>query len=158
MKKVVAVFAFLSMAMLVSCSGNGPEEVAKKFLENTSNGEFTEAKKYCDQSTAGMIGMMESMITPEKKAEIKKEGLKIQIKSSEIKDDKATVKYTTTSASKPTPSDEKELKLIKEGKEWKVTMGKEAPGAAPAAPPAPAEPAAPVDPTAPASPAPAPAQ
>jgi len=138
MKRVIAVFAFLSMAMLVSCSGNGPEAAAKKFLDATANGDFAEAKKYCDESTAGMIGMMEGMITPEKKEEIKKEGLKIEIKSSEVKDDKATVKYTSSSKSKPEPSDEKELKLVKVGDEWKVTMGKENPGSVPP-PPAPTE-------------------
>ncbi len=140
MKKVIAVIAFLSMAMLVSCSGNGPEGVAQKFLEATSNGEFAEAKKYCDETTAGMIGMMEGMVTPEKKEEIKKEDLKVQIKSSEVKEDKATVKYTTTSKTKPEPSEEKELKLIKVGDDWKVTMGKENPPAAdPTQAPAPAE-------------------
>ena len=143
MKRVIAVFAFLSMAMLVSCSGNGPEGVAKKFLGATANGDFTEAKKYCDQTTAGMIGMMEGMITPEKKEEIKKEALKIEIKSSEVKEDKATVKYVATSKSNPNDTAEKELKLIKVGDEWKVTMGKEAPGSVPP-PPAPTEAPAPV--------------
>lgn len=140
MKKVIAVFAFLSMAMLVSCSGNGPETAAKKFLDAVTTGEFAEAKKYCDDNTAGMIGMMEGMVTPEKKAELTKEGVTIKITSSEIKDDKATVKYTTTTKAKSEPSEEKEIKLVKVGDEWKVTMGKENPaGGTPPPPPAPAE-------------------
>jgi hypothetical protein len=139
MKKVIAVFAFLSMAMLVSCSGNGPEVAAKKFLEAISSAEFAEAKKYCDDSTAGMIGMMEGMVTPDKKAEIKKQDVKIEITSSEVKDSTATVKYIATSKDKRDEKQEKELKLVKVGDDWKVTMGKENPGSMPP-PPAPMEP------------------
>jgi len=127
MKKVIAVFAFLSMTMLVSCSGNGPEGVAKKFLELTGQGEFGKAKEYCDEKTGQLLGMAESMMPADKKAEAKKKKVNVEIISSEIKDDKAKVKYKA-SVEGETPaekSEEKTLDLVKVDGKWKVTIDKE---------------------------------
>jgi len=160
MKKLFSIVAFLSMAMLVSCSDNKVEATAKSFLESTANADFAEAKKYCDEATGSMLGMAEGMIDPAKREEIKKQGIKIQIVSSEVKDSTAVVKYQSTSKDKPKAEGEpKELKLVKVGDEWKVTMGKEAPKGGVPAPPAPGQaptmtaPEAPATEAAPAAPA-----
>lgn len=143
MKKIIAVFAFLSMALLVSCSGgNSPEDVAKKFLEATNKGEYGEAKKYADEKTGQMLGMVEGMMPPDKKEEMKKKPVTVEIISSEEKDSIATVKYKLTGEGQT--GDEKSLDLKKEKGDWKVTINKEdknkegAPGAMPP-PPAPVE-------------------
>ena len=156
MKKIIAVFAFLALALVVSCSGgNGPEEVAKKFLDATNTGEFGEAKKYADEKTGQMLGMVEGMMPPDKKAEMKKKAPKVEIISSEEKDSVAVVKYKLTGEGQA--GEEKSLDLKKEKGDWKVTINKEdknkeggAPGAMPA-PQAPTEAdtlAAPVEDTA----------
>lgn len=143
MKKIIAVFAFLSLGLLVSCGNeNGPEGVAKKFLEAVNKGEFDEAKKYTDEQTGQMLGMVGGMMTPEKKEEAKKKDIKVEIVSSEVKDSIATVKYKLTGKDAE-GTDEKTLALKKVGDDWKVTINKEdknkegVPGAA--APAAPAE-------------------
>ncbi|WP_116790584.1 DUF4878 domain-containing protein [Flavobacterium psychrotrophum] len=143
MKKIIAVFAFLALAMVVSCSGgNGPEDVAKKFLDATNTGEFGEAKKYADEKTGQMLGMVEGMMPPDKKAEMKKKAPTVEIISSEEQDSIATVKYKLKGEGQG--DEEKTLSLKKEKGDWKVTINKEdknkegAPGAVPP-PPAPTE-------------------
>lgn len=144
MKKLVAIFAFLSMTMLVSCSGNGPEGVAKKFLELTGKGDFAGAKKYCDEKTGQLLSMADSMLPADKKAEIAKKKVEIEIISSEEKGDKAKVKYKAKGEGES--GEEKTLDLVKVDGEWKVTIdkengNKEGAGKGVPAPPAPVEPA-----------------
>jgi len=124
MKKLVAMLAILSMALFVSCGkGNGPEGVAEKFLVSSTKGEFGEAKKYCDETTGAMMGMAEGMMTPEQKEEAKKKEVKVEIISSEEKDDTAKVKYKLMAEGEEPI--EKDLDLKKIDGEWKVTMNKE---------------------------------
>jgi hypothetical protein len=126
MKKLLLFVSFMSLTLLVSCSGNGPEGVAKKFLNALNNGEFEEAKKYADEKTGQMLGMLGGMMTPEQKEEIKKKKATVEIVSSEEKDGKATVKYKIITEDKATADNaEKTLELIKVGDEWKVSMDKE---------------------------------
>lgn len=130
MRKVIFYLVVAMSALFVSCSGNGPEAAAKNFVEHTSKGEFAEAKKYCTERTAAMVSMLEGM-AGEKAAEMKEKNkdIKVNIVSSEIKEDKAKVKYTV-SGGEGGDSSEKELDLVKEEDEWKVDMNKE--GSAPA--------------------------
>lgn len=122
--KTFMLLAFVSFGFLASCSNDSnPEAVAEKFLNHVNKGEFAEAKEYCDEQTAQLIGMMESMVAG-KKDEMKKLDAKVEIISSEVKDDKATVKYKTTSAKEPTAA-EQTLQLVKVDGKWKVTIDKE---------------------------------
>ena len=114
-----------SLVTLTSCSNEGnPEAVAEKFLNHINNGEFAEAKEYCDEQTASLIGMMESM-AGDKKNELKDSGVKTEIISSEVKEDKATVKYKSTGGTKGATGAEQTLNLIKVDGKWKVTIDKE---------------------------------
>jgi hypothetical protein len=122
MKKLFTIIAIACLT-LISCSGNGPEGVAKSFLSHTNKGEMAEAKKYCDEKTASILGMAESMLTPERIEEMKKKNVKIDIVSSEVKDETAKVTYQLTSEGEK--SDEKTLDLKKVDGDWKVTMNKE---------------------------------
>ena len=119
--------ALLSMSMMVSCSGNGngPEDTAKNFLELTNKGEFEKAKKYCDEDTAALLSMAESL-GGKMKEEMKDKNTKIEIISSEVNEegDKATVKYTETKEGEET-SAEKSIQLKKIDGDWKVSMDKE---------------------------------
>lgn len=122
--KTFMLLAFVSFGFLASCSNdNDPEAVAEKFLNHVNKGEFKEAKEYCDEQTAQLIGMMESMVAG-KKDEMKNADAKVEIISSEIKDDKATVKYKTTGG-KEAATTEQSLQLVKVDGKWKVTIDKE---------------------------------
>ncbi|HEU4496198.1 MAG TPA: DUF4878 domain-containing protein [Flavobacterium sp.] len=123
--KAFLVLGFLSFSLFASCSNDSnPEAVAEKFLNHVNKGEFAEAKEYCDEQTASLIGMMESMAAG-KKEELKKNDGKIEIISSEIKDDKATVKYKTVGGKAPASDKEQSLSLVKVDGKWKVTINKE---------------------------------
>ncbi|OIQ22570.1 MAG: hypothetical protein BM557_00865 [Flavobacterium sp. MedPE-SWcel] len=119
--------ALLSMTLLVSCSGNGPESVAEKFLELTNKGDFKNAKKYCDESTAALIGMAEKM-AKDKVEDMKEKDVKIEILSSEISEegDKAKVTYKSIEEGQTAEdSPEKQLDLVMVDGDWKVTIDKE---------------------------------
>lgn len=121
--KTFLILAFVSFSFFVSCSNDGnPEAVAEKFLNHINKGEFNEAKEYCDEQTASLIGMMESMVA-DKKEEMKNNKEKIEIISSEVKDDKAKVKYKSTGGE--AAGVEKSLDLVKVDGKWKVTFDKE---------------------------------
>lgn len=127
-KKPIMLFLMLmSMTMLVSCSGDGPEGVAKKFLELTNKGEFEKAKEYCDKDTAALIGMMESM-AKNKAEEMKDKDVKIVIISSEVNEEGDKAKVTYKSIEEEQTEDtatEKQLDLVKIDGDWKVTIDKE---------------------------------
>jgi Domain of unknown function (DUF4878) len=119
MKKLFSVLAILSLTLFVSCSGGGtPESVAEKFLAHMSKGEMDEAKKYCDKDTATMLGEMGDM-TPEQKEEMKKMDVKIEVISSDVKDETAVVKYKVTNKGETSP--EQSMNLKKVDGDWKVT-------------------------------------
>lgn len=122
--KAFLILGFLSFSFFVSCSNDSnPEAVAEKFLNHVNKGEFAEAKEYCDEQTASMIGMLESMAAG-KKDELKNNKEKIEIISSEVVEDKATVKYKSTGGEASTDA-EKTLNLVKVDGKWKVTIDKE---------------------------------
>ena len=122
--KAFLILGFVSFAFFASCSNdNDPEAVAKKFLDHVNKGEFKEAKEYCDEQTASLIGMMESM-AGDKTKELKDADVKTEIVSSEVKEDKATVKYKSTGG-KSGNSAEQTLNLVKVDGKWKVTIDKE---------------------------------
>lgn len=106
----------------VSCSKeNEAEQVAEKFLTHINNFEFKEAKEYCDDKTAPMIGMLESLSAMAKDMP-KEEKATFKITGSEIKDDVATVKYNQTKGGE---TKEEKLVLKKIDGKWKVSMNKE---------------------------------
>ena len=124
MKKIMMIATILSVMLLASCGKNsGPTGVAEKFLEHTSKGEFEEAKAYCDEPTAGLIGMAGAMITPEKKAELLKKDIKVDMISEEVKDSTAVVKYKVTGEGEDGSEKTIDLKKIKD--DWKVSINKE---------------------------------
>lgn len=122
--KTFMLIAFVSFGFLASCSNDSnPEAVAEKFLNHVNKGEFKEAKEYCDEQTAQLIGMMESMVAG-KKEEMKNADAKVEIISSEVKEDKATVKYKISNPKEPATA-EQTLQLVKVDGKWKVTIDKE---------------------------------
>lgn len=123
MRKLFLFVAFFSLSLMVSCTGSGPEGVAKSFLEHTNKGEFEEAKKYCDEQTAGLLSMAQSMAGG-KIEEMKEKDRDVKILSSEVNEEgnKAVVKYQLSENGE---SVEKELDMVKVDDEWKATMNKE---------------------------------
>lgn len=122
--KVIAVLAFGLSVISCGGGGNSAEGVANKFLEASNKGNFEEAKKYTDEQTAQMMTMMSSYLTPDKKAELEKRDIKIDILSSEEKDSTAVVKYKLTDG-ETKKTQESQLDLKKVNDEWKVTVNKE---------------------------------
>lgn len=119
--------ALLSMTMFVSCSNNGPESVAKKFLEHTNKGELKEAMDYCDEGTGAILAMAQNL-SKDRLDEMKNRDITIDIISSEINEegDKATVKYKSTEETENGEEvKENEITLAKIEGDWKVSMDKE---------------------------------
>lgn len=124
--KLAALALVLSLS-LSSCSGNGPEDTAKKFIEYTNQGEFSKAKELSTDKTAAMLGMAEGFAQGQGKMEEMKEknkDVKVEIISSEVNEDKATVKFKLTGGEN-TSGSENQLNLVKVDGEWKVDMNKE---------------------------------
>ena len=122
--KLIAITTLLSLS-LFSCSGNGPEGVTKKFVKLTSQGEFTEAKELCTEKTASLLSMAEGF-AGDKISEMKEKNkdVDVEIVSSEVNDDKATVKYKVTGIEN-NDNQEKSLDLVKVDGDWKVDINKE---------------------------------
>lgn len=118
--KVVLIAALF---MNVGCSDKSEvEKVADKFLTHLNNFEFKEAKEYCDDKTASMLGMLEGFSAMAKDEAKKEDKATFKIISSEVKDDTATVKYSQT---KEGETKEEVLNLKKIDGKWKVSMNKE---------------------------------
>lgn len=126
MKNIFKAFAIAAFGLLVvSCSGgNSAEDVATQFLEASNKGNFEEAKKYTDEQTGQMLTMMSGYLGPDKKAELEKKHIKVEILSSEEQDSTAVVKYKMTDE-ETKKSQDSQLNLKKVNDEWKVTVNKE---------------------------------
>ncbi len=131
MKKVIK-FAVLILAVVAfnACKNTGkPEDVAETFYKHLTKLEYDEAKAIGTEATGKMLDMMKSMTTmggdeakkqmeEAKKAEIKIEGMKC-----EVKEDKALCTFKATITGKD--SKEEKLDLIKKDGKWLVDMKKE---------------------------------
>lgn len=118
-KKKATLLSFIFiLTVFVSCmkDDNSPEVIAEKFLNHIEKAEFKEAKLYCDEKTASMIEVLESFATsfPKKDAVDS-----VEILSSEIKDDQATVTYSMSK------KEEEQLTLKKVDGQWKISIDKE---------------------------------
>jgi hypothetical protein len=116
---LILFFALSNTLMSCKKDQNNPEYVAEKFLTHINNAEFGEAKKYTDEATASMLGMLESIGGDKAKNE-EENSEKITIIKSEITEDKAVVTYKTSSE-----EDEKTLPMKKIDGQWKVSVDKE---------------------------------
>jgi hypothetical protein len=118
-KKKATLLSFIFiLTVLVSCmkDDHSPEVIAEKFLNHIEKAEFKEAKLYCDEKTASMIEVLESFAT----SFPKKDTIDlVEILSSEIKDDQATVPYSMSK------KEEEQLTLKKVDGQWKISIDKE---------------------------------
>lgn len=117
--KLIAITALLSLS-LFSCSENGPEVTAEKFINLTNQGDFAEAKKLGTKNTAEFLSMLESMLG-DQRAEMKEKNkdLKIEIISTDVKDDTAKVTYKVTGGGE---GKDQHLDLVKINGEWKADI------------------------------------
>ncbi len=118
------VVALCAVFMLSACGGGTPESVAESFQKAIMNADFKGAAKYATKSTAPMLEQVTGMMTKEQLQEMKKEtdGTKVQVKSADIQEDKATVVLELIDASGDI--DEITHYLIKEDGSWKVEFKK----------------------------------
>jgi len=115
---IVALFA-ASLLFLTSCGGgaeNTPDGVAKAFLEEIADQDFSGAKKYATKSSESMLDMMESTMALAGDA-VPETDVDIEILNTKEDGDKATVYYNDGEK-------EDKLKLVKEDGQWKVAFGK----------------------------------
>jgi hypothetical protein len=118
-KKKATLLSFIFIfTVLVSCvkDDKSPEVIAEIFLNHIEKGEFNDAKLYCDEKTASMIEVLESFAT----SFPKKDTIDlVEILSSEIKDEQATVTYSMSK------KEEEQLTLKKVDGQWKISIDKE---------------------------------
>lgn len=121
MARKLSLFGVLAACMLflASCGGgaaNTPDSVAKAFLEEIADMDFSGAKKYATESSESMLDMLESTaaLAPD---EAKQGGGDVEIIKTEEDGDKATVYYKSD-------GQEDKLKVVKEDGEWKVAFSK----------------------------------
>lgn len=120
MLKKLSLFGILAASMLffAACGGgsaNTPDGVAKAFLDEVADADFSGAKKYATKASASMLDMMEqaASLAPD---EAKSDG-DIEIVKTEEEGDEATVYYTSEGK-------EEKLKVVKEDGDWKVAFSK----------------------------------
>lgn len=107
------------MLFITACGGgsaNTPDGVAKAFLQEVADMDFSGAKKYATKASESMLDMME------KTAELAPDGVgetsgDIEIIKTEEDGDKATVYYKSDGK-------EDKVKVIKEDGDWKVAFSK----------------------------------
>src|SRR5258708_7098370 len=109
---LIIAFTFYCL-LLISCSGDSPKPVAKKFLQAYSKMDFATAKKFGTEETSKILDMLEgySRMMPDA-AKTKKE-IKFEINSSKTTGDSATVTYLIEGNHK-----EQTLFLIRINGEW----------------------------------------
>jgi len=127
--KIIYFLAFLSLAILSSCSKNeSPKIVAEKFLNAMQRYDFKEASNYSTVETQKLLQQLEKLNSLQN-SDIKKEVQKITIVSEDIKAKSAIVYYRL-------PGDENDQKIslvivpsdkddMKSEKVWKVDLKKE---------------------------------
>jgi hypothetical protein len=127
--KIIYFLAFLSLAILSSCSKNeSPKIVAEKFLNAMQRYDFKEASNYSTVETQKLLQQLEKLNSLQN-SDVKKEFQKITIVSEDIKSKSAIVYYRL-------PGDENDQKIslvivpsdkddMKSEKVWKVDLKKE---------------------------------
>ncbi|MDO4880686.1 MAG: DUF4878 domain-containing protein [Capnocytophaga sp.] len=121
MKNFSFLLILVAMFFVACNNSNTPEVVTKKFVEAMEAGNFKEAKLYCDDSTAKLLGILESVPSDKEKENAKSKGnVKINITKTDIKDNEAEVFYTIGEE-----KEEKSMKLKKIEGKWKISIGKE---------------------------------
>jgi hypothetical protein len=115
MKRFLMVAGILCVAFfLVSCGGDDPSSVAKKFYEAVEKGDTNAVERYSNAETAAMIAAL-----GEKASETAGSRGKITDASEKSNDgEKAVVVLTFADG------DTEELDLVKVDGKWKVSMGK----------------------------------
>lgn len=118
MKKILFVLIAPTILFLAACStGEGPKEVADKFLKEIYKMNFKGAKVYATPETGQMLDMMGSIMVlpPGKEAPSKK----YEIIEENINGEAATVKY------KQEGKEADVLSLVKKDGKWLVSVSKE---------------------------------
>jgi hypothetical protein len=127
--KIIYFLAFLSLAILSSCSKKeSPRIVAEKFLNSMQRYDFKEASKYSTVETQKLLQQLEKLNSLQN-SDMNKEVLKITIVSEDIKAKSAIVYYRM-------PGDENDQKIslvvvpidkddLRSEKVWKVDLKKE---------------------------------
>ena len=121
MKKVFFSLLFASSVILVGCSKNDPESVAKEWLTDFYHMDFEAAKKLSTDDTKDVLStfqgftkaMSDSVKQRAKKAVITINGVKTE-------GDKATITFITSEENKEMPP----LKLVKQNDRWLVQFTK----------------------------------
>jgi hypothetical protein len=127
--KIIYFLAFLSLAILSSCSKNeSPKIVAEKFLNAMQRYDFKEASNYSTVETQKLLQQLEKLNSLQN-SDIKKEVQKITIVSEDIKAKSAIVYYRLLGDENDqkislviVPSDKDDMKSEKV---WKVDLKKE---------------------------------
>ncbi len=121
MKKQLVLLAVLFIAALTGCNSSGPEAAAEKYLNAMMRMDFEKAKEVSTDETKRIIGTMEQVSATSVPDSVKqqKKTVKIKIESAEVKDDEATVTYTTSESAA-----QMKIFLVKQKDRWLVEASK----------------------------------
>lgn len=115
MKKIfVALFAFISLFMLVSCGGDSPKKVVQKWQDAIVKGDLKTANELTTERSREMNGLLSGMISGDK--EKLEEFKKTKYDKEVIDGDKAVVSSGD--------EDETKVELIKQDGKWLVDISK----------------------------------
>lgn len=120
MKKLLFSIISLAMLFMVSCKGEGPKDIAQKFLDAVAHMEYDEAKKYATEDTKSTLDMLQSFVSmadDSTKADAKK--VKVDILNVQEEGDKASVTYTTSE-----DNTERVLQMVKQDNKWLCSWNK----------------------------------
>jgi hypothetical protein len=126
MRKLKAFFMLMPVLVLAACSGGGPEAVAEKFVKAVYTADFLTAKEYCTEDTKQTIDFI-AAFAAEKKEEMQKADIKIELKTITIAEDgnSADVELTVLGSldlqkGEVVEAKEEKIHLVKVDDKWLV--------------------------------------
>ncbi len=122
-KNLFKIATFIAVSILIACAGGeGPKNVAEKFLKETQAENFDGAKKYCTEETGKLLDMMASFAKMgDKDKKEKKDEKKFTMVDEKIDGDNATVTYKIEGKE----TGEQSLKMKKVNGKWLVSVSKD---------------------------------
>ena len=115
MKKIfVALFAFISLFMLVSCGGDSPKAVVKKWQDALVKGDLKTANELTTEKSRELNGLIAGMISGDK--DKLEEFKNTKYDKEDITGDKAVVSSGD--------DDDSKVELIKQDGKWLVDVNK----------------------------------
>lgn len=126
MKKIIIASMVLLILFALSGCGKKPEKTAQQFFTAMEKHDFEAAKKLVTKNSEELLTIAQGMVSQmseEQKQEMA--NMKYNILDTKISGDSAIVSYEEWDTADPSAKKTKEMKMVKEGGDWKVNLDKE---------------------------------